>query len=58
MKSLIERLLGDALAALVADGTLPAGTAPAIQVERTRDPSHGDLASYTRNCRIRKCKQS
>jgi arginyl-tRNA synthetase len=45
MKSLIERLLGDALAALVADGTLPAGTAPAIQVERTRDPSHGDLAS-------------
>ncbi|KGE03151.1 arginine--tRNA ligase [Pseudohaliea rubra] len=45
MKGLIEHLLGDALAALVEDGTLPEGTSPAIQVERTRDASHGDLAS-------------
>jgi arginyl-tRNA synthetase len=45
MKNTIERLLGAALTSLVADGTLPAGTAPVIQVERTRDPAHGDFAS-------------
>jgi len=45
MKEAITSLIEQALATLVAQGRLPAGVSPPVQVERTRDPSHGDLAS-------------
>lgn len=45
MKELVSALLADALQSLQQQGIVPPGLAPAIQVERTRDPSHGDLAS-------------
>ena len=45
MKDTIAQLLRAALDKLTADGLLPPDTAPEIQVERTRDPAHGDLAS-------------
>jgi len=46
MKALIADLLTHAFNTLRADGRLPSGLAIAeIQVERTRDPSHGDWAS-------------
>ncbi len=45
MKEAITRLLEQTLAALEAGGQLPRGLAPNVQVDRTRDPSHGDLAS-------------
>lgn len=45
MKAQLETLLSHALATLKANGTLPADFSPALQFERTRDPSHGDWAS-------------
>ncbi len=45
MKDAISQLIAQALEALVQNDTLPAGTAPQIQVDRSRDKSHGDLAS-------------
>ncbi len=45
MKSRIQSLLAEAVARLQADNTLPADLEPRIQVERTRDASHGDFAS-------------
>ncbi|MDO8860971.1 arginine--tRNA ligase [Haliea sp. E1-2-M8] len=45
MKEQLSQLIQQALDALVAAGELPADTRPAINIDRTRDPSHGDLAS-------------
>ncbi len=45
MKQQIKILLQQALDNLKQAGNLPADTDTAIQVERTRDPSHGDFAS-------------
>ena len=45
MKDTIRLLIQHALTRLVEDGVLPAGLTPAIQVENTRDKSHGDFAS-------------
>ncbi len=44
MKNQLQALIAQAVEVLRADGTLPADANPAIQIERTRDPSHGDLA--------------
>ncbi|MGH8353421.1 MAG: arginine--tRNA ligase [Pseudomonas sp.] len=45
MKDTIRQLIQHALARLAAEGVLPAGLTPAIQVENTKDKSHGDFAS-------------
>ena len=45
MKARLEGRLAEALAALRADGTVPADAAPDIAVTRTRDPAHGDFAT-------------
>ncbi|HEY9036273.1 MAG TPA: arginine--tRNA ligase [Pseudomonadales bacterium] len=45
MKDLIADLLSQSLRTLQANGSLPAELATTIQVERTRDPAHGDWAS-------------
>ncbi|SDI27974.1 arginine--tRNA ligase [Pseudomonas panipatensis] len=45
MKDTIRQLIQHALVALAGDGTLPAGLSPDIQVETTKDRSHGDYAS-------------
>lgn len=45
MKEQLSQLIQQALDALVAAGELPADTRPDITIDRTRDPSHGDLAS-------------
>ena len=45
MKDHIAELIGTALNSLVADQILPADIAPRIQVDRTKDKTHGDLAS-------------
>jgi arginyl-tRNA synthetase len=45
MKQELTRLIQQALAALTAKGTLPESLEPSIQIDRTRDSSHGDLAS-------------
>ena len=45
MKDDISRLIGQALEALSANGKLPADIQPKIQIDRTRDSNHGDLAS-------------
>jgi len=45
MKHALDTLLSSALASLRADGLLPADFAPAIQLDRTRDKSHGDWAT-------------
>ncbi|MBD1551842.1 arginine--tRNA ligase [Pseudomonas typographi] len=45
MKDTIRLLIQQALARLVAEGVLPEGLAPVIQVENTRDKAHGDFAS-------------
>lgn len=45
MKSQLSVLLGDAVARLVADGVLPAGTAPEIRLDATKDKAHGDFAT-------------
>lgn len=45
MKDALTELLRQALDQLRGDGTLPADATPPVQLERTRDRSHGDLAS-------------
>jgi len=45
MKDIIRQLIQHALTRLASEGVLPAGLTPAIQVENTRDKSHGDFAS-------------
>ncbi len=45
MKDHIEQLIRAALTDLINDGSLPEGIEPRISVDRTRDKSHGDLAS-------------
>ncbi|PQJ95802.1 arginine--tRNA ligase [Chromatium okenii] len=45
MKSAIHDLLRAAVATLVADGQFDASTLPLPQLDRTRDPAHGDLAT-------------
>ena len=45
MKQHLSELISAALEALVQAGTLPADIEPNIQLDRTRDPEHGDLAS-------------
>lgn len=45
MKDKIRQLIQQALTRLTEDGVLPAGLTPAIQVENTKDKSHGDFAS-------------
>ena len=56
MKSSIHALLTKALENLVSKGVLESVPAEeTIQVERTRDPSHGDFAS---NCAMMLCKSA
>ncbi len=45
MKEELTRLIHQALDSLVAQGLLPADVTPQVQIDRTRDKSHGDLAS-------------
>jgi arginyl-tRNA synthetase len=45
MKDTIRHLIQNALERLTAEGVLPAGLNPTIQVENTKDKSHGDFAS-------------
>lgn len=45
MKDRIRHLIQQALTRLTVEGVLPEGLTPAIQVENTRDKSHGDFAS-------------
>lgn len=45
MKDKIRQLIQQALTRMTEDGVLPAGLTPAIQVENTKDKSHGDFAS-------------
>ena len=45
MKQQLTELIQQALDTLVAQGQLPADLAARIQIDRTRDASHGDLAS-------------
>ena len=45
MKEELTRLIQQALDSLVAQDLLPAAITPRIQIDRTRDKSHGDLAS-------------
>jgi arginyl-tRNA synthetase len=45
MKDTIRHLIQQALTRLTAEGVLPEGLSPAIQVENTKDKTHGDFAS-------------
>ncbi len=45
MKQHLSELIAQALDNLADGGDLPADLQPTIQLERTRDPAHGDLAS-------------
>jgi arginyl-tRNA synthetase len=45
MKQHLSELIAQALDALVQAGELPTDIDPVIQLDRTRDPEHGDLAS-------------
>lgn len=45
MKDTIRQLIQQALANLTTAGVLPDGLSPAIQVENSKDKSHGDFAS-------------
>jgi arginyl-tRNA synthetase len=45
MKDSIRDLIQQALTRLIAEGVLPDGLSPTIQVENTRDKTHGDFAS-------------
>ncbi len=45
MKEQLARLIHQALETLVARGVVPADAVPQVQVDRTRDRSHGDMAS-------------
>lgn len=45
MKEQLSRLILQALDTLVAQGQLPGAIPTQVQIDRTRDPAHGDLAS-------------
>jgi len=45
MKQQLTELIEQALASMVEAGELPGDLSPNIQLDRTRDPEHGDLAS-------------
>lgn len=45
MKTELAQLLNAALARLITDGLVPAGTAPDIRLDATKDKAHGDFAS-------------
>ncbi len=45
MKQALLELLSQAVQNLQAGSVLPADITPSIQLETTRDPAHGDLAS-------------
>jgi len=45
MKQQLSQLIQQALDSLIAQGVLPDTVEPRIQIDRTRDKSHGDLAS-------------
>ena len=45
MKEELSQLIQQALDSLVAQGHLPQDTQPQVQIDRTRDKSHGDMAS-------------
>ena len=45
MKDTIRHLIQQALTRLTAEGVLPEGLSPVIQVENTKDKSNGDFAS-------------
>ena len=45
MKEEISRLIQQALDSLISQGQLPEDISPQVQIDRTRDQSHGDLAS-------------
>jgi arginyl-tRNA synthetase len=45
MKEQVSRLIEQALDSLVEQGQLPGDVQPKVQIDRTRDKSHGDLAS-------------
>lgn len=45
MKEALASLLNEALATLIAQGTLPPDSAVTPQLDHTKDPSHGDLAT-------------
>jgi len=45
MKEQIQILLEQAVATMKSQGLLPADAEPAIQIERTKDKAHGDLAT-------------
>jgi len=45
MKEHVHALISEAVNTLASAGDLPGDVTPTIQLERTRDPSHGDLAS-------------
>ena len=45
VKDLLRDSILEALSALTAAGTLPAGEAPAFVVERTKSREHGDFAT-------------
>ncbi|WP_137818702.1 arginine--tRNA ligase [Pseudomonas sp. 2FG] len=45
MKDTIRQLIQQALTRLVSEGVLPQGLSPAIQVENSKDKTHGDFAS-------------
>ncbi len=45
MKDNVSLLIQQGLASLIEKGHLDAGASTEVQVERTRDPAHGDLAS-------------
>jgi arginyl-tRNA synthetase len=45
MKDHLHQLVGQTLARLHADGSLPAGELPSFAIERTRSREHGDFAS-------------
>ena len=44
MKDIIQQLIQKAIDNMISSKVLPSIALPAIKVERTRDPSHGDLA--------------
>ncbi|MEZ5570782.1 MAG: arginine--tRNA ligase [Halioglobus sp.] len=45
MKEQLTKLIHQALETLVSRGVVPADSIPQVQIDRTRDKSHGDLAS-------------
>ncbi|MDO8880963.1 MAG: arginine--tRNA ligase [Coriobacteriia bacterium] len=45
MRETLNARIAEALAVVIADGRLPLAEAPAVSVERPRDPSHGDWAT-------------